>query len=247
MMDVIKPSESCILKVWQLDDGIYLKQEDRLLRICPQTESAIRVSYTDQESFSPEQGKEYENSFENVKYLKWKWEDRLHEIIIATQKAFVSVDKATGSVSYFNSHGTALGKERSEDSKMLEKFEIYETLENEKLEIKETVTADGVKKKITGGDKTFSRYAYRTRVYFSFDPDEVLLGLGQDERGVWNLRNTTMYIHQANRKIGIPMLISSKGYGVLLSTQSAALFTENKKEAYVQTEADKYLDYYFLG
>lgn len=104
MMDVIKPSESCILKVWQLDDGIYLKQEDRLLRICPQTESAIRVSYTDQESFSPEQGKEYENSFENVKYLKWKWEDRLHEIIIATQKAFVSVDKATGSVSYFNSH-----------------------------------------------------------------------------------------------------------------------------------------------
>ena len=36
MMDVIKPSESCILKVWQLDDGIYLKQEDRLLRICPQ-------------------------------------------------------------------------------------------------------------------------------------------------------------------------------------------------------------------
>ena len=38
MMDVIKPSESCILKVWQLDDGIYLKQEDRLLRICPQTE-----------------------------------------------------------------------------------------------------------------------------------------------------------------------------------------------------------------
>ena len=247
MMDVIKPSESCILKVWQLDDGIYLKQEDRLLRICPQTESAIRVSYTDRESFSPEQGKEYENSFENVKYLKWKWEDRLHEIIIATQKAFVSVDKATGSVSYFNSHGTALGKERSEDSKMLEKFEIYETLENEKLEIKETVTADGVKKKITGGDKTFSRYAYRTRVYFSFDPDEVLLGLGQDERGVWNLRNTTMYIHQANRKIGIQMLLSSKGYGVLLSTQSAALFTENKKEAYVQTEADKYLDYYFLG
>ena len=71
------------------------------------------------------------------------------------RKHFVSVDKATGSVSYFNSHGTALGKERSEDSKMLEKFEIYETLENEKLEIKETVTADGVKKKITGGDKTF--------------------------------------------------------------------------------------------
>ena len=33
----------------------------------------------------------------------------------------------------------------------------------------------------------------------------------------------------------------------MLSTQSAALFTENKKEAYVQTEADKYLDYYFLG
>lgn len=89
MMDVIKPSESRILKVWEQDDGIYLKQEEGLLRICPQTETAIRVSYTDQGSFSQEQGKEYENPFENVKYLKWKWEDRLHEIIIATQKAFV--------------------------------------------------------------------------------------------------------------------------------------------------------------
>lgn len=69
-------------------------------------------------------------------------------------------------------------KERSEDSKMLEKFEIYETLENEKLEIKETVTADGVKKKITGGDKTFSRYAY---------PDQEFISLLTRMKCFWDL------------------------------------------------------------
>ena len=59
MMNVIHPAKSCILKVWQQDDGIYLKQEESLIRICPQTETAIRISYTDQEEFCQEQGKEY--------------------------------------------------------------------------------------------------------------------------------------------------------------------------------------------
>ena len=244
MMDVIHPAKSCILKVWQQDDGVYLKQEESLIRICPQTETAIRISYTDREEFCQEQGKEYEKPQKN---LLWNWIDRQNETIVATERVSIRVDKATGSVRYLDGAGTVLGKERAKESRMLEKFEIYETVENENLEVKEIVTADGVKRKISGGDKVFSRYGYRTRTYFDFEPEEILLGLGQNENGDWNLRNTTQYIHQANRKIGIPMLISSRGYGILLSTQSASLFTENKAGAYLQTEADYYLDYYFLG
>ena len=244
MMNVIHPAKSCILKVWQQDDGIYLKQEESLIRICPQTETAIRISYTDQEEFCQEQGKEYKKP---QKDLLWNWLDRQNETIVATERVSISVDKATGSVCYMNGAGTVLGKERTKESRMMEKFDIYETVENENLEVKEIVTADGVKRKISGGDKAFSRCAYRTRTYFDFAPEEIILGLGQNENGDWNFRNTTQYIHQANRKIGIPMLVSSKGYGILLSTQSAALFTENRADAYLQTEALGYLDYYFLG
>ena len=128
MMDVIHPAKSCILKVWQQDDGVYLKQEESLIRICPQTETAIRISYTDREEFCQEQGKEYEKPQKN---LLWNWIDRQNETIVATERVSIRVDKATGSVRYLDGAGTVLGKERAKESRMLEKFEIYETVENE--------------------------------------------------------------------------------------------------------------------
>ena len=124
MMNVIHPAKSCILKVWQQDDGIYLKQEESLIRICPQTETAIRISYTDQEEFCQEQGKEYKKP---QKDLLWNWLDRQNETIVATERVSISVDKTTGSVCYMNGAGTVLGKERTKESRMMEKFDIYET------------------------------------------------------------------------------------------------------------------------
>ena len=41
-----------------------------------------------------------------------------------------------------------------------------------------------------------------------------LYGLGQHEEGVLNLRGHQVYLHQANRKIAIPLLVSSLGYGI---------------------------------
>ena len=74
----------------------------------------------------------------------------------------------------------------------------------------------------------------------------MLLGFGQGENGEWNLRGSTYYIHQANRKIAIPMVVSTNKYGILLSTKSPALFSEKNGVSFVQTEADYYLDYYFI-
>ena len=53
-----------------------------------------------------------------------------------------------------------------------------------------------------------------------------------------------MYLHQANKKIAIPFLISSKGYGLLLTTQSPATFTDIQYGSYFYTEADYFLDYF---
>lgn len=53
-----------------------------------------------------------------------------------------------------------------------------------------------------------------------------------------------MYLHQANKKIAIPFLISSKGYGLLLTTQSPAIFTDIQYGSYFYTEDDYFLDYF---
>lgn len=88
---------------------------------------------------------------------------------------------------------------------------------------------------------------YHTWLRLAFSPDEMLLGLGQAEEGVWDLRHTTQYLHQANRKIAVPLLISDAGYGLLLSTQSPAVFEDTACGSYLYTEADDFLDYYFLA
>ena len=47
-------------------------------------------------------------------------------------------------------------------------------------------------------------------------------------------------------KIAVPMLVSSKGYGILFSTQSPAVFSDTQYGSWFYTEADEYLDYCFL-
>lgn len=50
---------------------------------------------------------------------------------------------------------------------------------------------------------------------FRTPPDEALFGLGQFQDGYVNVRGLTRRLTQVNTQISLPMLLSSKGYGVL--------------------------------
>ena len=50
---------------------------------------------------------------------------------------------------------------------------------------------------------------------FVLAPDEHIYGLGQHQGGVWNYRGTIVRLQQRNMEVGVPVLVSSKGYGVL--------------------------------
>ena len=50
---------------------------------------------------------------------------------------------------------------------------------------------------------------------FSLSPDECLFGLGQFQDGYSNVRGLSRRLTQVNTQISLPMLISSKGYGIL--------------------------------
>lgn len=147
----------------------------------------------------------------------WDYEESDSTITLTTKELTVAVSRQTGSVSFYR--GTEhLMSERSAASHELERLESIK-------------------------DKSL----YRTRLHLDWDTDEHLYGLGQAEEGALNLRHTTQYLNQANRKIAIPVLMSSKGYGILFSTQSPAIFTDSQYGSYFYTEADYFLDYYFIG
>jgi alpha-D-xyloside xylohydrolase len=55
---------------------------------------------------------------------------------------------------------------------------------------------------------------------FALDPREGLYGLGQHPTGVMNYVGTTVHLQQMNMDIAVPVLVSSKGYGVFWNNPS---------------------------
>ena len=56
-----------------------------------------------------------------------------------------------------------------------------------------------------------------------------------------------LIIHQANKKIAVPMLVSSLGYGILMDTYSPMIFSDTVYGSYLYTEADDEIDFYFVN
>ena len=243
MMDVIVAKDPAITKVYQEKGAVYLESETGILRVIPQKGGIVRVSFSEDGTFNSEQGADYTDFSGSIPYEVVEDKD---SACIKTAEGAVSISKSTGSITFYDREGDVLLKERSHDSRQMERIALYRTVDSGKTQVEEIKTADGVKKKIKAADKEEYGFAYKTRTYFEFDEDELLIGFGQGEKGEWNLRKSTYYVHQANRKIGIPMLVSSKNYGILLSTASLCMFSEDGSGAYIQTEADHFLDYYVL-
>ncbi len=58
---------------------------------------------------------------------------------------------------------------------------------------------------------------------FALSPGEGIYGLGQHQQGLMNYRGSKVKLEQENREIAVPMLLSSKGYGLLWNNPSAGL------------------------
>lgn len=244
MMNVEKRKKREIKKVYRTGNALFLEQESGTIRIVPQTDDIIRVSYTENGIFTDKQGEEFGN-LDGIG--TWEHMEEEQDICILTDSLAVKIDRMSGSIRYEGRDGRLLLREASRESKTVEEFDSYRTIAGGNARIEEIATADGTKRRIREAERDFDKKLYRTKLSLEFDREEALYGLGQAEEGVWNLRHTTQYLHQANLKIAIPMLISSRGYGILLSTQGPAIFDDTQYGSYLYTEADEYLDYFFIA
>jgi alpha-D-xyloside xylohydrolase len=80
-------------------------------------------------------------------------------------------------------------------------------------------------------------------------PDERIYGLGQHQAGVWNYRGTTVRLLQRNMEVGLPVLMSSKGYGVLWDNPAVTDVDVGKSNAEIlswTSEVGRTVDYYFM-
>ncbi|MGD0652239.1 MAG: TIM-barrel domain-containing protein, partial [Verrucomicrobiia bacterium] len=88
------------------------------------------------------------------------------------------------------------------------------------------------------------------RQSFVLASGERIYGLGQHQGGIWNYRGTTVHLQQQNMEVAVPVLVSSKGYGVLWDNP-AVTDVDVGVEGSVgvvrwTSETGKAVDYYFM-
>ncbi len=98
-------------------------------------------------------------------------------------------------------------------------------------------------------DRGANRDSFRSRQEFVLAPGEAIYGLGQHQQGVMNYRGTTVHLQQENREVAVPMLVSSRGYGIFWDNPSITDVDVGENDfdtlAWTSESADA-IDYYFL-
>lgn len=89
--------------------------------------------------------------------------------------------------------------------------------------------------------------AFHTEDRFSPGMTEGLYGLGQHQNGMFNYRGATVELAQNNTDVAVPLLLSSKGYGLLWNTASQTTFDNRYAQVFSFTSAAALaVDYYFI-
>ena len=89
---------------------------------------------------------------------------------------------------------------------------------------------------------------YRSESFVSiYGSHEALYGLGQHQAGVWNYRGESVDIAQDNSNVSVPLMLSSKGYGIFWNNDSRSRFNNRfANYLYISSEVADVIDYYFI-
>jgi alpha-D-xyloside xylohydrolase len=89
---------------------------------------------------------------------------------------------------------------------------------------------------------------YRAESFVNiYGSHEALYGLGQHQSGVWNYRGESVDISQENTNIAVPLMVSSKGYGIFWNNTSRSRFNNRfANYLYISSDVADVIDYYFL-
>ena len=88
---------------------------------------------------------------------------------------------------------------------------------------------------------------YRARLDLAFSPGEALYGLGQHEDGRLDYRGRTQELYQHHSKAPVPLLVSSRGWGLLWHGYSAITFRDDEGGSYLEADCVAEMDYFVIA
>ncbi len=238
-----------ITKAERKGNALYLFSEAGQHRIIPVGSNIFRITYTERNAFSEAEKPGVINPAAQPSEecsVSFSFAENNDFIIISTDNISIEVNRSSASYTYYDVSGKLLLAEREKESRILDEFQSYILSEEHEIKTEKIQTADGVKELVSEAVRVPGEKLFHTFLHLNWQKDEALYGLGQYDTGVLNLRGQRLYLHQANLKIAVPVLVSTKGYGLLYDTYSPMIFSDDVNGSYLYSEADKEMDFYFI-
>ncbi len=176
-----------------------------------------------------------------------------NRIRLKTAKVQAELNLLTGALIWRHADGSVWAKEKGRELSEIDV--LHYTTGEEAPVIHRVKTVDGERNFIQNLKEVVDRKACRAKIFFDWEEEEGIYGLGQAEEGIYNYRGHNQYLYQHNMRIPMPMFVSDRGYGILTDCCSLMIFHDevadpDEKEArdsYLLLDTVEQIDTYFLG
>ncbi|MDP4289967.1 MAG: glycoside hydrolase family 31 protein [Bacteroidota bacterium] len=218
---VLNPNyaKSAVLTYSKTNDGVTFKLDKGVMQINVFRPDVIEVKYTSLSSLVPKQSLVVKKDSKSLTGFKVSEDNQ--EIVITTSRMKVKVNKSTNAIRYTDLHDVVILAEDESNGKAMT-----------------AATIAGID-------------TYKCETKFKSPVDEALFGLGCHPEDTLSInykgRNQSMAIKYMTG--AIPVLLSTKGYGLMWDNYAASDFygTEDENTAYrYVSESGKMVDYYFF-
>lgn len=207
-----------ILQVNPSPDYLDLKTDAGLLRLQPITDRIIRVVYTQNSSVTGTPGLMVLPQPPMTE--KWKVIDELGgSLALTTTYLRLDIDRETGAFTWSDSSGNLLVRQPERGGKFLTEIELPGQPD---------------------------RKAFSTKLELVFAQGEAVYGLGQHEEGIFNYRGHSQVLYQHNYKVAMPVMVSTRGYGLFFNSCSLSTFHDDQYGTSFWSEVEDEMDFYFL-
>ena len=228
----------------QLDNAAIIQIPGGFLQLTPYSDSIVRVRYAPTPEFSTKPSLMILDS-PHIS-VDVSVSQTTEALTFSTPKLSIRINRQTGAFTYLDSSDQILTKEPDRGGKTLMPIDVVKSVFDETAEAQVRKDADGVHAYIPSARQVVDRRAFHTKLEFEWMPDEALYGLGSHEEGMMNLRGQHQYLYQQNMKAVVPVLLSTRGYGILFDSYSLMTFHDDAFGSYLWTDVDDELDYYFI-
>lgn len=221
----------------------FLPKRTMRLRILPLACGAVRVTRTLRDSFFPDHNDAVIHREPGCCTVTETDESFMADC----GKVLVQIGKERGNLIFTDRCGTLLLRESEKRPCVMEEKPVMVNHFHQDAQVTYTQSIDGVRASSEDFETVEDRKAYACKLSFIFDRQEGLYGLGSHEEGYGNLRGRNRDLYQHNMKAVVPMLLSTKGWGLLLDLGCLMSFHDDANGSYFWADCADEMDYYFLS